>query len=226
MTHVILPENAEAFWDGRYAQSLLYGTEPTSLARRLAPFFRSQGVRTILDAGCGSGRDALFYAREGFAVTGVDLSGQAVQRSHELARSAALAATFLRDDLLDSGLPTGRFDAVVAIHLVHLLPEDARRTAVSQLWRLARDGGLVVMANYSTTEAGFDRWEPYSEPNTRVDPKGKLIHFFDEEDLRILLSSARFDLLTCEQVDLFEIPDGGPVTHREWLTIARKICPC
>ncbi len=96
MNRVILPENAEAFWDGRYAGSLLYGTEPTSVARRLAPFFRSQGVRTILDAGCGSGRDALFYAQEGFAVTGVDLSGQAVRRSQELARSAGLAATFLR----------------------------------------------------------------------------------------------------------------------------------
>jgi len=226
MNRVILPEHAEAFWDGRYAGGLLYGTEPTSVARRLAPFFRSHGVRTILDAGCGSGRDALFYARKGFAVTGVDLSGQAIRRAQEQARSVGLAATFLRDDLLDSALPSGSFDAVVAIHLVHLLPEDARRAAVNQFWRLARDGGLVVMANYSTAEAGFDQWEPYIEPNTRVDSKGKLIHFFDEESMRALLPPGRFDLLACEEVDLFEIPDSGPVSHREWLTIARKICPC
>jgi hypothetical protein len=97
---------------------------------------------------------------------------------------------------------------------------------VNQLWRLTRDGGLVAMANYSTAEAGFDTWEPYGEPNTRIDPKGKLIHFFDAEDMRALLPPSRFDLLVCEEVDLCEVPDSGPVTHREWLAIAKKICPC
>lgn len=97
---------------------------------------------------------------------------------------------------------------------------------MNQFWRLARDGGLVAMANYSTREAGFESWEPYVESNTRIDPKGKLIHFFDQEELAALLPPGRFDRLVCEEVDLFEIPDSGAVTHREWLTVARKICPC
>lgn len=59
MTRIILPEHAEAFWNGRYAHGLVYGSEPTSVACRLAEFFRSHGVQTILDAGCGSGRDTL-----------------------------------------------------------------------------------------------------------------------------------------------------------------------
>jgi hypothetical protein len=59
-----------------------------------------------------------------------------------------------------------------------------------------------------------------------VDPKGKLVHFFDAADLRALFPPDRFDLLTCEEVELAEFPDGGPVTHREWLVIARKIRAC
>jgi hypothetical protein len=59
-----------------------------------------------------------------------------------------------------------------------------------------------------------------------VDPKEKLVHFFDAEDVATLLPPDRFDLLTCEVADLTEVPDGGPVSHREWLTIARKIRAC
>jgi SAM-dependent methyltransferase len=215
-----------AFWDARYAQGLVYGTEPTSVARQLVPVLRAHKVRRLLEAGCGSGRDAVFYAREGFEVTGSDISAQALHRARQRAATEGLQASFLVDDLVETQFPAGTFDAAIAIHLVHLQPEDGRRAMVNQLWRLTRDAGLIVMANYSTREAGFDTWQRHIEPNSRIDPKGKVIHFFDEDDLRALLPPARFEILTLEEVDLAEVPDSGPVSHREWLAVARKICAC
>jgi len=226
MRRVVEPEDAAAFWDARYADALVYGTEPTSVATRLVGVFHGQGVRTLLEAGCGSGRDALLYGREGFEVTGSEISENALRWVRERARGEGVRITLLRDDLAESRLPPGSFDAAVAIHVIHLQPAPVRQTMVDQLWRLTRDGGLIALANYSIREAGYATWEPYPEPNTRVDPKGKLVHFFDESDLRALLPPDRFDLLTLEEVDLAEAPDSGPVTHREWLAIARKICPC
>lgn len=103
MVRSIQPEDAADFWDGRYAEAQLYGPEPTSVARQLAGLFREESVRTVLDAGCGSGRDAPFY-----------------------------------------------FDAVVAIHLIHLQPEPVRRARVNRLWSLARDGGPVTHREWLT----------------------------------------------------------------------------
>lgn len=226
MKRVVEPENAAAFWEARYAQGLVYGTEPTSFARRLVEVFRSHGVRSILDAGCGSGRDALLYAREGFEVTGTEISENAVRRARERAQAEGLQLTLIRDDLAETRLLPASFDASVAIHLIHLQPAPVRQRMVNQLWHLTRDGGLIATANYSTSEAGFTTWDPYPEPNTRVDSKGKLVHFFDATDLSALFPPDRFDLLTFEEVDLAEVPDSGPVTHREWLTIARKIRAC
>jgi len=222
----IEPEDAAAFWDGRYAQARLYGTEPTSVARRLAGLFRREKVTTVLEAGCGSGRDALYYARQGFAVTGLDISAHALRWAREQAAETGVSIILIADDLLAADLAPGSFDAVVAIHVIHLQPEPVRRAMVHRLWALARDGGLICMANYATEAEGFATWEPYPERNTRVDPKGKLVHFFDGEDVAALFPPDRFDLLTCEVVDLAEVPDGGPVSHREWLTIARKIRAC
>lgn len=226
MGRVVEPENAVAFWDARYAEALVYGTQPTSVARRLADLFRAHGVRCILEAGCGSGRDALFYAREGFDVTGTDISQNALRWARRQADAEALRLTWLCDDLGETRLPPGSFDASVAVHLVHLQPASVRQAMVNHLWQLTRDAGFIVMANYSTSETGFTTWDPYPEPNTRVDPKGKLVHFFDADDLRALLPPDRFELLSLEEVDLVEIPDSGPVTHREWLSIARKIRAC
>jgi SAM-dependent methyltransferase len=226
MRRVVEPQNAVAFWEARYARGLVYGTEPTSVAHRLVAVFRAHGVQRIVEAGCGSGRDALLYAREGFEVTGTEISGSALRWVRERAQAEGLRITLLRDDLAETHLPPGSFDAAVAMHVIHLQPAPVRQTMVSQLWRLTRDGGLIAMANYSTHEAGYATWDPYPEPNTRVDPKGKVVHFFDEADVRALLPPDRFDLLTLEEVDLAEVPDGGPVTHREWLTIARKIRAC
>lgn len=226
MVRAVEPEDAAAFWDGRYAQARLYGTEPTSVARELVRLFRREQVATVLDAGCGSGRDALFYAREGFTVTGLDISVQALRWAREEAAEAGLPIALIADELLTADLAAGSFDAVVAIHLIHLQPEPIRRAMVNRLWSLTRDGGVLAMANYATDEAGFTTWAAYPERNTRVDPKGKLVHFFDEEDIAALLPPDRFHLLTCAVVDLAEVPDGGPVTHREWLTVARKIRAC
>ena len=226
MVRAIEPEDAAVFWDGRYAQARLYGTEPTSVARELARLFHQEQVTTVLDAGCGSGRDALFYASEGFTVTGLDISAHALRWAREEAADTGVPIALIAGDLLASNLAPGSFDAVVAIHLVHLQPEPGRRAMVNRLWSLARDGGLIAMANYATDETGFTTWESYPEHNTRVDPKGKLVHFFDADDIAALLPSDRFQLLACEVVDLTEVPDAGAVTHREWLTVARKIRAC
>jgi SAM-dependent methyltransferase len=226
MGRVVEPDSMTAYWERRYAQGLVYGTEPTSVSRRLVGLFRAHGVRTVLEAGCGSGRDALLYAREGFDVTGTEISENALRWARERAQAEGLRLTLLRDDLVATSLSADSFDAAVTIHLIHLQPDPVRRTMVNQLWRLTRDGGIIAMTNYSISEAGYTTWEACPESNTRRDPKGKLIHFFDEAELRALLPPDRFDLLTLEEVDLAEAPDSGPVTHREWLVIARKVRAC
>ncbi len=218
-------KDVTAFWDARYARGPVYGSEPTSIAHRLVPLLRVHKVRRLLEAGCGSGRDALFYARAGFEVTGTDISEQALRWARQRAAAEGIGASFVLDDLVETGLPVG-FDAAIAVHLVHLQLDDGRRAMMNQLWRLTRDAGLIVLVNYSTREAGFDGWQRHAEPNTRIDPNGKLVHFFTEEDLRDLLAPDRFEILTLEEIDLAEVPDSGPVSHREWLVVARKIWAC
>lgn len=217
---------APAFWDARFREGHYYGTGPTSVAEEAIQLLNQEGAKTVLEVGCGSGRDALRYARAGFEVTGTDFSTQAVARATERAAAEGLPARFVVDDLFATRLEPEAFDAVVAVFFLQLFDAQERPALVNQMWRLARDGGLLINANFSPAEPRHGAWTPHQERNTWIDPKGKRLHFADPAEVRALFPPARFDLLRCGETDLTEDHGDGPHAHRIWLAIARKLRAC
>jgi SAM-dependent methyltransferase len=69
------------------------------LGREL-PFFRrifdEAGVKRIADVGCGSGRHAVAFAREGYDVVGIDPSLGMLAQAQEVARAAGVAVPFMQ----------------------------------------------------------------------------------------------------------------------------------
>ncbi len=66
-----------------------------------------------IDLGCGTGRNALFLAQNGFEVTGVDFATSAIAKAKLKAEAAGLKANFLVDDLTDIQNVSGTFDFLV-----------------------------------------------------------------------------------------------------------------
>ncbi|MEK6923472.1 MAG: methyltransferase domain-containing protein, partial [Nanoarchaeota archaeon] len=54
-----------------------WGSKPHAIIKEILNFKRSGDV---LDLGVGEGRDALFLAKNGFSVTGVDISETGIQK--------------------------------------------------------------------------------------------------------------------------------------------------
>src|SRR5579864_1829734 len=55
---------------------------------------------SVLDAGCGTGENALFFAARGIAVTGIDFLAEPIKRAKQKAIERGLKATFLMKDAL------------------------------------------------------------------------------------------------------------------------------
>ncbi len=55
---------------------------------------------SILDAGCGTGENALWLASRGKTVTGIDFVEEAIQRAKQKAQERGLSATFLAKDVM------------------------------------------------------------------------------------------------------------------------------
>ena len=101
----------------------------------------------LLDAGCGTGEDALALVglvAPGGRVTGVDLSEEMVAEARKRCGDAGGALEFLAADLRETGLPRDTFDGCRVERTLQHLADPGR--AVAELARVTRPGGWVVAA--------------------------------------------------------------------------------
>ena len=106
-------------------------------------------AHSMLDLGCGSARHAVEFARAGFAVTGVDRSGDMIARAKDrvgqLPGSISSQVTLVEGDATNY-TPTAKYDAVVA--LFHVVSYQTSNDALAGIFRTARSAlspeGLFV----------------------------------------------------------------------------------
>ena len=109
-------------------------------------FARRRRQLRILDVGCGTGRTLLQLARAlpGHRYAGVDLSPYYLEKARRLL-AAVPEVTLLADNAEKLPFRDAYFDVVTSTYLLHELPRRARRTAVDEMARVLRPGGLLVI---------------------------------------------------------------------------------
>ena len=100
----------------------------------------------ILDAGCGGGRNLVYFLRCGFAVHGVDSSAEAVAAVRALAARWAPelpAANFRAEPVEAISFPDASFDVVVSSAVLHFARDEEHfRAMVREMWQVLKPGGL------------------------------------------------------------------------------------
>jgi len=132
-------------------------------------------VRTVLDAACGIGTQALGLAARGYQVTASDLSQAEVERARREAAARGLALDFSVADMRAVFTAHGRrqFDVVIACDnsVPHLLTDDDLRQAFEQFHACLHPGGgcLLTVRDYDREERDGVQVKPAA---FRVDPDG------------------------------------------------------
>lgn len=102
---------------------------------------------TVLDVGCGIGGSSRILAREyGFAVTGVTISPEQVQRATELT-DEAIDARFLVGDAMNLPFPDASFDVVWSVEAGPHMPDKA--VFAKELMRILKPGGVLAVADWN-----------------------------------------------------------------------------
>lgn len=122
----------EGVWEAAYVQgpTPFDLEEPLPWVVTLAEEGRIRG--RVLDAGCGGGHNALYLARLGYDVVGIDVAPSAISRARHKARQQGVHVEFAVGDLVSLSNWPSTFDTVIDIGCFHSLhPEDRARYAAA-----------------------------------------------------------------------------------------------
>ena len=147
-----MPVDTTINWDERYATpDFLYGTTPNQYlcaqSQRLAPASR------VLVAADGEGRNGVWLAQQGHAVTSVDQSAVGQKKAITFARQRAVSVEFVCADLSRWSPPAAsQYDAAIAI-FGHF-PAAIRPAIHATLARALRPGGLLILEAFHVKQLG------------------------------------------------------------------------
>jgi SAM-dependent methyltransferase len=139
-----------ARWDERHAaQEPIESSEPDPT---LLDEIGALAPGRAIDLGAGDGRNAIWLARRGWAVTAVDFSQVALGRGRALAAAAGVHVEWELADLLEWSPGDRQFD-LVTLFFIHLPPHERRAVYARAAAAVAPGGTLLIVGHDRTNIA-------------------------------------------------------------------------
>ncbi len=131
-----------SFYNKKYGNHEFYwGAQPSSTARIFLQMFPPYEGQTLIDIGCGEGRDSIFFARNGYRVRGFDFSSEGVKKSTAWSDELNLSIDFFQADINEYRLDRP-YDAVFASGALHYIPQDLREEIIFNYKQFTNPGGI------------------------------------------------------------------------------------
>jgi len=122
-------------------------TPPWDIGRPQKEFVNAapEIVGAVLDVGCGTGENALFFAQRGCKVTGVDFLEEPIERAKKKAADRKINAAFFVQDALKLSDLRQQFDIIIDSGLFHGFSDEQRPQYVSSLAAVLKPGGKLFL---------------------------------------------------------------------------------
>ncbi|MEL6523473.1 MAG: class I SAM-dependent methyltransferase [Pseudomonadota bacterium] len=182
------------FWDkiaDRYAKRPIADVEAYRRKLEKTAEFLRPNMR-LLELGCGTGGTALHHAKHVSEVHAVDISPRMIELAERKRQEAEIANVRYCVGELHAFVPgSQRYDAVLAMSLLHLVPD--RDIALAKIRSLLQPGDLFVS---STMCMGDDlKLFRFIAPVGKALGLFPTVRVFSTEELRTSIETAGFDIV-------------------------------
>ena len=134
-------EESLTYYSDRTRNVGLFPPERAMVKRFMTP------PATVLDVGCGAGREALELTRMGFRVIGVDITPRLLEEARRIVSQRSLSIEFVQGDGTSLDFPNESFDYVLLIAqmIYHVPLKTNRRRLLREAGRVVRVGGTILL---------------------------------------------------------------------------------
>lgn len=198
-----------------------YWKIPDDDVRSFLSDMKSSGRTTILDYGCGIGRHSILSAQEGFTVTAIDPSENAVEYLRSWAKKEHLKIDCICGDLSST---QERFDIILCFNVIYHGTRNTMQHLLNEIHSRMDDGSILYFTcpTHDDGKYGYgEELEPHTFVSSRSVHPGDLHYFLNRKDLLELLS--RFRVVEMKRDEHYWENNGSEEFSSYWkVTCSRK----
>lgn len=182
-------------WDDKFRSRGWGRYPPEDLVRFMGRNFKNakKNEVRVLEVGCGPGANVWFLHREGYAASGIDVSPAAIEQAkarltNENKDCASPPADLKVGNFEALPWPDNHFDVVIDIFALYANTTVVIRTALSEIARVLKPGGLFYSKQWGTSCTGYGtgrQIEPGTFDDIASGPCAQMgvSHFFTREEI-------------------------------------------
>ncbi len=161
-------------------EEYFWGTYPNALSYKLLEMFPAAEYNRLLELGCGEGRDAVFFGRNGYAVTAVDMVQAGIDKGRKLAQRNNTHVNFVCTDI-ETFSPRSQYDIICGYRILHYIRPENRKEIIERYKSMTREGGINAFT--VCLKKPFVATAPDNESTTYPMLSGQLFEYYHDWEI-------------------------------------------
>jgi len=131
----------------------------------------------LLDMGCGEGKNAVFFAKNGYIVSAYDIADEGLDKAKRLAENHNVNINFYKANIFNYHLEN-EFDIVFSSGVLHYIPVEIRTEFLENIKKMTTQDGLHALNVF--VKKSFIPKPPDAEPTDAVWKSGELFSYYSD----------------------------------------------
>ena len=177
-------DHFRTYYESAYNSDEYYwGLEPAEFCDELIAICPPKEKTTVLDIGCGEGKDAVYFAKKGYIVDGFDITESGIRKTNALANKNGVTINAWMDDVNTFDIDK-EYDIVYSTGTVQYLFDENKKSFFDKIKKITKKGGIVFFNVF--VEKSFLELPPDWDYEEKMWKTGELFSYFaDWEVIRI-----------------------------------------
>lgn len=172
--------NNPNFWESAFAEKqAMWGLAPSKSALIAKDIFLREKAKNILVPGIGYGRNAEVFADQGMKITGIEISGTAIDL---LRKYYGETMTIYQGSVNDMPFDDLNYDGIFCYALIHLLNKDERKKLIRDCFNQLSPGGTMIFSVISKTAPTYGKGKKISKDLYEL-VEGAPLYFYDRHSI-------------------------------------------